>query len=92
MATKMPRPVRLLAQHGMAALMPKIRNGKYLAPLVTKRKSATLRKDAIAEGTFGKFDPTIPVSWDSAWDLPRQFHFLKPFKGHARERNRPERY
>ena len=91
MTSKVPRPVRLLAQHGMAALMPKVKHGKYWAPMVPKRQAAQMRKGAIAEGTFGIFDPSLPISWDSSWDVPRNFHFIKPHKGHLRERNRPKR-
>jgi len=90
MAARVPRTVRLLSDHGMAALMPTMKNGKYWAPMISKRKAAVLRKTAIADGSFGTFDPT-QGGWDSAWDVPKQFHFLKPFKGHVRERTRPTR-
>jgi hypothetical protein len=90
MASRVPRTVRLLGEHGMAALMPTMKNGKYWAPMVSKRKAAVLRKNAIADGSFGAFDP-VTGGWDSAWDVPKSFHFLKPFKGHLRERTRPTR-
>ena len=87
---KVARPVRLLAENGMAALMPKLKNGKYFAPLVSRRKAAVVRKNAIIEGTFGNFDAKLG-GWDPAWDTPKKFHFVKPSKGHQRERTRPQR-
>ncbi len=90
-SSKLPRPVRLLAQHGMSALMPQVKNGRYWAPLIPKRKAAVLRKQSIVDGTFGTFNPAIG-GWDATWDLPKKFFFIKPFKGHLRERDRPERY
>jgi len=30
--------------------------------------------------------------WKAEWDKPKKIYFLRPFKGHLRERNRPERY
>ena len=52
---KVPRALRLLAQHGIDALRPSLINGKYIAPLVSRRIAADVRKKAIVHGTFGQF-------------------------------------
>lgn len=90
MLSRVPRTVRLLGEHGMAALMPTMKNGKYWSPIVSKRKANVLRKNSIADGTFGTFDPAVG-GWDCAWDVPKSFHFIKPHRGHLRERTRPTR-
>lgn len=55
---KPPRAIRLLAEHGAAALRPRIDKGRYIAPLVPKRVAANIRKRAVIEGTFGTFSET----------------------------------
>ncbi len=32
--------------------------------------AADLRKVALRNGTYGKFDPVLGVGWDPAWDTP----------------------
>jgi hypothetical protein len=67
--------------------------GKYFGPLVPKRKASVIRKQAIKEGLYGSFDPVKGCGWDAKWDelKVKKMYFLKPHKGHLRERTRPER-
>jgi hypothetical protein len=41
-------------------------------------------------GTYGNFSPAVG-GWDPAWDTPRKIVTLRPYRGHKRERTRPER-
>lgn len=38
-------------------------------PALSKRKAAVLRKEAIRNGTYGKFDSETGVGWDPEWDV-----------------------
>lgn len=94
---KPPRALRLLAQHGGEALRSKIVMGRYIPPLISKRIAAKTRKRALVDGTFGSFklldeEGNTRGGWDPSWDVPRKFHFLRPPKGHKRERDRHIRY
>ena len=82
-----PRAIRLLSLHGSAAFYPKFEFGKYVAPLISKRIAANLRKRAIIDGTFGSFSSQCG-GWDPLWDKPKKVFMLRPFKGHLRERDR----
>lgn len=88
--TKIPRAVRMLAEFGADALRRSHQGGKYIAPKVSRRVAAVLRKRAILHGTYGSFDPKLG-GWDPAWDTPRKIVTMRPHKGHKRERNRAER-
>lgn len=90
MATKVPRSIRLLAQHGKAALSHRIENGKYIPPLISKRIGKAMRKRSIVDGTYGSFSAT-QGGWDPAWDEPGKMFMLRPYRGHLRERNRDAR-
>ena len=90
MTTKLPRAIRLLSQHGDAALRASLEKGKYIKPMIPKRIAANARKRAIRDGTYGTFEPGVG-GWDPAWDTTRKMFLLKPYKGHVRERNRPDR-
>ena len=90
---KIPRSLKLLAQHGGEALKSRVIMGKYIRPLISKRIAANLRKRAIVDGTFGSFklldkDNKPLGGWDPSWDEPKKIHFIRPPKGHARDRNR----
>eukprot|EP01035_Chromulina_nebulosa_P018088 gene18088-23736_t len=87
---KIPRIVALLSKLGADALQPKMVNGRYFGPLVSKRKAADLRKRAIIEGTFGTFS-TVFGGWKPEWDEPKKIALIKPQKGHLRERTREAR-
>ena len=92
-----PRVLRLLAEHGQEALKSRVVKGKYIRPLIPKRLAAKARKRAIIDGTFGSFslldeNKKALGGWDPSWDTPRKFYFLRPPKGHIRERNRQARY
>lgn len=91
MNTRIPRALRLLALHGVNALKATVENGRYFGPMISRRKAAMLRKRALIDGTFGSFSIEQGGGWDPAWDLPRKIYPLKPYKGHLRERKRPER-
>ena len=42
---------------------------------------------------YGSFDPVKGRGWDASWDelKPKKMYFLRPHRGHLRERKRPER-
>ncbi len=58
--------------------------------MIPRRIAANIRNRALRDGTFGAFEPELG-GWDPAWDSVRKVHMMKPYKGHARERNRAER-
>ena len=55
------------------------------------QQAARLRKEALANGTYGGFDPAKGGGWDPAWDGVEAPKVLRPPKLHARERDREER-
>lgn len=48
---------------------------------------------AISLGLYGSFDPVKGLGWDPKWDelKPKKMYFLRPHRGHLRERQRPGR-
>ncbi|KAL3757794.1 hypothetical protein ACHAWU_000435 [Discostella pseudostelligera] len=63
--------LRQLCRHGIEALRPQKVNDKvWRKPAVSKRVAADLRKLALRNGTYGKFDVELGVGWDPAWDTP----------------------
>lgn len=93
---KPPRALRMLAQHGKDALTSRFIAGNYIRPLVPKRIASKLRKRSLVEGTFGSFKlldaENRPLGgWDPSWDTPCKMYFLRPHKGHIRDRSRQER-
>ena len=89
-STKLPFALKILSQYGEKALKSHISNGKYYGPLVSRRRQANLRKTAIINGTYGKFEP-FKGGWNPDWDRPRKMFVIKPAKGHIRERTRADR-
>mmetsp|Transcript_1649 Transcript_1649/g.2609 ORF Transcript_1649/g.2609 Transcript_1649/m.2609 type:complete len:143 (-) Transcript_1649:45-473(-) len=88
--SKVPRAIRMIAKFGGDAFKREVVNGKYIAPKVSRRAAAGLRKRALIAGTFGSFDP-VKGGWDPAWDAPPKVVSYRPHRGHIRDRNRPER-
>lgn len=83
--------VNLLAEHGVDALKPRIMNGRWVAPIISKRKAAVQRKKAILDGSFGAFSIEKGGGWDPAWDpIPRPI-VARPYKLHKRQRTRAAR-
>mmetsp|Transcript_7328 Transcript_7328/g.16059 ORF Transcript_7328/g.16059 Transcript_7328/m.16059 type:complete len:162 (+) Transcript_7328:89-574(+) len=64
--------LKQLCRHGLEALRPQKFNDRWRKPVVSKRVAADLRKLAIRNGTYGKFDTTTGVGWDPAWDAPER--------------------
>ena len=62
--------LRKLCQHGVEALRPQKVNDHWRKPTISKRVAADLRKMAIRNGTYGKFDTETGVGWDPNWDTP----------------------
>jgi hypothetical protein len=69
-------------------------------PLLSKRKAAMLRKEAIRTGSYGSFDAEKGTGWDSAWDVelavanPQglgRYSYLRIPKKSAQRRSREER-
>ena len=106
--------VRHLCEKGVEALKPQrhtskaVKVGDYIAkpsqevwrrPVVSKRVANVLRKQAIADGTYGQFDTTTGIGWDPTWDLTLFQHRyqayriggIQPNKLSKRQRNREER-
>ncbi len=68
--------LRQLCRHGIEALRPQRVNTDtkiiWRKPAISKRVAADLRKLAIRNGTYGKFDPETGTGWDPAWDTPNR--------------------
>jgi hypothetical protein len=47
--------VTKLAEHGAAALRPRIINGRWASPIISRRQAADQRKKALIAGTYGSF-------------------------------------
>jgi hypothetical protein len=68
-------------------------------PVVSKRVGNVLRKQAIAEGSYGSFDSMTGVGWEPVWDLVLKSNQYKVTryggiyapKKTSRERSREER-
>lgn len=86
-----PRILQKLGQHGASALQFKVEKGKYIPPMISRRRAANLRKRAIIEGTYGSYSPEFG-GWDPAWDKEeKKVYALRPYKGHIRDRTRAQR-
>jgi hypothetical protein len=106
--------LRHLCHHGVEALRPTqtkskiVAVGSYVAkaprdiwhrPLISKRVANVIRKQAIREGTYGKFDTVTGVGWEPNWDLvlyanryaSQRIGNLRPSKKTSQQRNREER-
>lgn len=79
-----------LARHGVEALRPRVEQGRWLRPMVSRRQAADVRKAAVVNGTYGKFSAE-GGGWDPSWDSPPKPWIMKPPKLHKRERNREDR-
>lgn len=98
--TRFPSALRKLSKHGGDALKPTVRivdNSKiWIPPLVSRRKAAALRKEAIQNGSFGSF-VAEKGGWDPSWDLELlgrtkgRFPSVRPPKLPRHQRNREER-
>ncbi|KAG5176363.1 hypothetical protein JKP88DRAFT_92811 [Tribonema minus] len=89
----MPRGVgvvRKLAEHGVAAMQPRIINGRWCQPLISRRQAAVQRKKAIVEGTYGSFSAETG-GWNPSWDPAPAPIVARPHKGHLHQRNRATR-
>jgi hypothetical protein len=83
------------AQLGFNTRLPEV----WRRPVVSKRVGNTLRKQALAQGTYGSFDAATGIGWDPAWDLKlkqnqyqvERFGGIRPKKKTSRERNREDR-
>mmetsp|Transcript_32544 Transcript_32544/g.31023 ORF Transcript_32544/g.31023 Transcript_32544/m.31023 type:complete len:168 (+) Transcript_32544:233-736(+) len=85
-----PRAIRMLERHGESALRPSLVNGRYIGPMVPRRKQNDLRKLSIKQGTFGSF--SFPNGgWDPAWDECKKMFVMKPHRDHKHNRDRQER-
>lgn len=73
-AARFQSALRKLSQQGADALKPQLvvtssamDERFWMPPAISKRKANVLRKQALAEGTYGSFDGTR--GWDPAWDV-----------------------
>ena len=62
--------LKQLCRHGVDALRAQKVNDKWRKPAVSRRVAADLRKMAIRNGTYGKFDAETGVGWEPKWDTP----------------------
>lgn len=104
-STKLPAALRNLCNHGVEALKPQLiqnsssrRGTHWNPPAIPKRNANMIRKRAIQEGTYGKFDASTGKGWEPAWDieLARLGQGtgrirLRPNKKTSRERTREQR-
>lgn len=98
--TRFPSALKRLSKHGGDALKPSVRmveNAKvWIPPLVSRRKAAALRKEAVQNGSFGSCIPD-KGGWDPSWDLELlgrtkgRFPTVRPPKLPRHQRNREER-
>jgi len=44
-------------------------NGNWRGALISARKAAHVRKEAILSGTYGRFDPLKGQAWDPSWEV-----------------------
>jgi hypothetical protein len=98
--TRFPSALKKLSQHGGDALKPSVRmveNKKvWIPPMVSRRKAAALRKEAMKNGSFGTFSAD-KGGWDPSWDLEMlgttkgRFPSIRPPKLPRHQRNREER-
>ncbi|KAL7543310.1 hypothetical protein ACHAXR_012619 [Thalassiosira sp. AJA248-18] len=73
--------LKQLCRHGVQALRAQKVNEKWRRPAVSKRVAADLRKLAIRNGSYGKFDSETGIGWDPAWDAaPNQRRKKDKFK------------
>lgn len=114
--TSQPRirgALKKLYTKGAAALLPeKIvpeenainqHRQRWRKPIVSRRIANDLRKKAIREGTYGSYDESTGIGWDSSWDQGLvgkrseshvgkiQWMEVRGFKDSKRERNRENR-
>ncbi|CAN0070273.1 unnamed protein product [Phaeothamnion confervicola] len=81
----------LLAEHGAAALQPRQGpNGHLIQPLVSKRRAAEVRKEAMKAGTFGAFS-AHQGGWRASWDETRAPILRRPPRLHKNQRTRADR-
>mmetsp|Transcript_722 Transcript_722/g.1149 ORF Transcript_722/g.1149 Transcript_722/m.1149 type:complete len:126 (-) Transcript_722:33-410(-) len=81
-----------LAKYGAQALRPSLIDGKWVKPLISARRAADLRKQAIIQGTFGKFEAETGKGWLSEWDSVKKIPGIRPPKLHQHQRNREQRF
>ena len=94
-ALKPQKVISKAAQLGFNTRLPEV----WRRPIVSKRVGNTLRKQALAQGTYGSFDAATGAGWEPAWDLTlkqnqyqvERFGGIRPKKKTSRERNREDR-
>ena len=71
---KVRAALRHLQKYGAEALLPHKQpdSKNWYKPKISNRVAADLRKKATREGTFGSFDSTTLIGWDSKWDVKNQ--------------------
>uniref|UniRef100_A0A7S1XMQ3 MRPL25 domain-containing protein n=1 Tax=Phaeomonas parva TaxID=124430 RepID=A0A7S1XMQ3_9STRA len=86
------RALMKLAKLGGEALKPQKVDGRWRKAAISAKNQARLRKTALMEGTFGKFDPATGKGWDPAWDPVSKVVPFRPRRLRRRERTREERF
>jgi hypothetical protein len=67
---KMKHPETYAGQENVSATSLPGSERIWKRPMLSKRRAAMLRKEAIRNGTYGAFDPERGgVGWDPAWDV-----------------------
>lgn len=76
------------AEQFSAAIRPSFQeeSGKWLEPLLSKRKAAAFRKEALENGKMGTWTPG-QGGWLHEWDQSKQFTIMKAPKLHKRQRD-----
>ena len=60
--------------------------------MISAKNQARLRKEAIANGMYGRFDPATGEGWDAAWDPVRKVVPFRPRRLTREERTREDRF
>lgn len=86
----MEKFLRLTATQVEAAMKPTLVDGKWKQPLISGRKIALIKKNAVRNGLVGQWVEG-QGGWLDAWNRAEKHHVMRPPKGHLRERNEFDR-
>merc|ERR1711920_611778 len=86
----MNRFLKMTAEDASMALRPKLVDGKWKKPMISKRQQSFIKKQAAKNGLMGQWVPG-QGGWLMAWETPDAHRVMRPPKGHLRHRNVAER-
>ena len=77
-------------EEAAAMLNPTKVAGKWKSAVISKRRAAVLRKEAVSNHTFGQWTPGVG-GWCAAWDEVKLQVTMRPPKLHKHERREEAR-